>query len=424
MRHAGFIRQILEKGSLLTDEPGVPGQCRDAPAAVSFDNPPRGAGQHLPPLVERSNGARRLMLQSLALGGTLLAKLLLLEEPCGTVSKMLAQRRPSEVWVFRSLEFSRLLAAFVASLLIHLVIYGTYKGGQALGWWERLHWKPMGRVIEQLQQAKTAMNDPKHQPPLMFVDVSPAAASKKAPKDSPYYSDRNSQASNPLTDEITDQPMVDGSQQEMVRTEDVPPLKAVPLQPAASPPAPEPPPAPKKEKVQRLEAPEGDLLLAKAEEPQKPEKPSPPDTKPRPRTLKEALARLPEGQVPQLAGRKMKQEGGVRRLSVLSTLDVKASPFGDYDRAIIIAIQNRWFDLLDMRGFGHEKSGKVVLEFRLHYDGRISDMSVEENTVDEMLSLLCQKAVMDPAPYAHWPSDMRRMVGASYRDVRFTFYYN
>ena len=93
-------------------------------------------------------------------------------------------------------------------------------------------------------------------------------------------------------------------------------------------------------------------------------------------------------------------------------------------RALIVAIQNRWFDLLDMRGFGHEKSGKVVLEFRLHYDGRISNMYVAENTVDEMLSLLCQKAVMDPSPYGQWPSDMRRMIGANYRDVRFTFYYN
>jgi hypothetical protein len=136
------------------------------------------------------------------------------------------------------------------------------------------------------------------------------------------------------------------------------------------------------------------------------------------------MARSPEAQVNLLAGRKMKQEGGVRRLGTLSSLDVKASPFGDYDRAIIVAIQNRWFDLLDMRGFGHEMSGRVVLDFRLHHDGRISALSVAENTVDEMLSLLCQKAVTDPAPYARWPSDMRRMIGADYRDVRFTFYYN
>lgn len=336
---------------------------------------------------------------------------------------MLAHPRPSDVWVFRSLEFSRLLTAFVASVIIHLVIFGTYKGGQALGLWERLHWKPMGKVIEELHEAKRIGTDPTNQPPLMFVDVNPAAATKDVPEDTPYYSDKSSRASNPLTEETTGTPMFEGTQQEMVRTEDVPPLKAVPLQPSAAAPDPEPEPATRKEPAAKSTQPKGDMTVAKAE-PEKSVKPEQPEPEPRPRTLKEALRRLPEAQVEALTGRKMKQEGGVRRLSTMSTLDVKASPFGDYDRAIIVAIQNRWFDLLDMRGFGHERSGKVVLEFRLHYDGRISNMYVAENTVDEMLSLLCQKAVMDPSPYARWPGDMRRMIGANYRDVRFTFYYN
>lgn len=337
---------------------------------------------------------------------------------------MLAPRQSSDVRVFGSLEFSRLFAAFVTSVVLHLVIYGTYKGGQRLGLWERLHWKPMSEVIEELQEAKIALDDGKRQPPLLFVDVNPASVTTEVLEDTRYYSDKSSRASNPLSDETSDVPLFDGSQEEMVRTEDVPALKAVPLQPAAAPPAPKPKPPPKKEVVEQPKEPEGDLLLAKAAEPKKREEPTPPEPKPRPRTLKEAMARLPQPQVDRLAGPKMKQDGGVRRLNTLSSLDVKGSQFGEYDRAIIIAIQNRWFDLLDMRGFGHEKSGRVVLEFRLHYDGRISRVSVAETTVDEMLSLLCQKAVMDPSPYARWPSDMRRMIGANHRDVRFTFYYN
>ncbi|MCU0770946.1 MAG: hypothetical protein MUE94_04120 [Verrucomicrobia bacterium] len=339
---------------------------------------------------------------------------------------MFAQRPLSEVRVLGSLEHSRLLAAFALSLLAHLVIYGTYKGGQKLGLWERLHWKPMGQVIEELQAAKIALQDPERQMPLVFVDVNPAVASSEVPQDTPYYSDKSSQAANPLTDEVTGAPMFDGRQEQLVRTEDVPPLKAVPLQPAAAPPEPEPVPEPesKPETTEPTKEPEGDLRLAKAADREQPKELQPPEIKPRPRTLKEAMARTPEAQVNALAGRKMKQEGGVRRLSTLSSLDVKASPFGDYDRAIIVAIQNRWFDLLDARGFGHEMSGRVVLDFRLHHDGRISGMRVSENTVDEMLSLLCQKAVMDPSPYARWPSDMRRMIGTNYRDVRFTFYYN
>jgi hypothetical protein len=136
------------------------------------------------------------------------------------------------------------------------------------------------------------------------------------------------------------------------------------------------------------------------------------------------MARMSPQEASEIAGRKMRQDGGVRRLDLLSSLDVRSSPFGEYDRAIILAIQNRWYDLLDMRGFTHGPGGRVVLSFRLHYDGRITDMQVIESTVDDILSLLCQKAILDPAPYERWPSDMRRMIGENFRDVKFTFYYH
>ena len=80
--------------------------------------------------------------------------------------------------------------------------------------------------------------------------------------------------------------------------------------------------------------------------------------------------------------------------------------------------------LLDERRYASDQSGRVVIEFRLNYDGRISDLKVVDSSVDEILSLLCQKAILDPSPYAKWPSDMRRKVDADYREVRFTFYYN
>jgi hypothetical protein len=337
---------------------------------------------------------------------------------------MLADRYLPDIRVFRSLEFTRLWIAFAVSLAFHLTIYGTYHAGKALGIWEQLHWKPMGEAIEELQEARMESLLPSGTPPLLFVDVNPAVASEEAPEDTQYYSDKNSRAANPLTDETTDVAMFDGSQEEMVRTDDVPPSRAAPLQPASPPSVPEPTVEPERPPAENVGAVQGDLLLAKATEREAEKPPERVERQPRPRTLKEAMARLPASEAQRLAGRKMRQDGGARRLSMLSSLDVKASPFGEYDAAIITAIQSRWFDLLDMRGFGYEKSGRVVLEFRLHYDGRISRMNVGENTVDEMLSLLCQKAVMDPAPYARWPSDMRRMIGANYRDVRFTFYYN
>jgi hypothetical protein len=50
-------------------------------------------------------------------------------------------------------------------------------------------------------------------------------------------------------------------------------------------------------------------------------------------------------------------------------------------------------------------------------------MNVMENTVGDVLGYVCQKAVMDPAPYAKWPTDMREMMDADYREIMFTFYY-
>jgi hypothetical protein len=59
----------------------------------------------------------------------------------------------------------------------------------------------------------------------------------------------------------------------------------------------------------------------------------------------------------------------------------------------------------------------------LNYDGTITDMSVLQNTVGDLLGYVCQKAVTDPAPFALWPSEMRRDIGKNYREITFTFYY-
>ena len=118
----------------------------------------------------------------------------------------------------------------------------------------------------------------------------------------------------------------------------------------------------------------------------------------------------------------MKQEGGVRDRGQFA-LAVARTPFGSYDAALVAAVQQRWYDLLDNTQFA-QHSGRVILEFRLYYDGRITDMKVDGNEVGEILGTLCQRAVLDPSPFAQWPSDMRRAIGKNYRDVMFTFFYN
>jgi hypothetical protein len=209
-----------------------------------------------------------------------------------------------------------------------------------------------------------------------------------------------------------------------LRTTDNPKPQPKPLQPA---PTPEPKPAEPKEPeaAKPKPAPEiGDLALAKPQpkvlEPNK----SPSDSaaeKPyeKPRTIREAMQRNPT-----LAGQKMQQEGGVQKHAHVAMVDAKGSPFGNYDNVFIALVQERWYNLLDNNHFMMDRRGQVVLTFRLHYDGRITELETDENTVGDVLGLLCQKAVLDPSPFPKWPTEMRQRVGTDYRDVRFTFFYD
>ena len=312
-------------------------------------------------------------------------------------------------------------------MMLHFVVIGGLELGRQMGWWRHtLLPKSTAEVVDQILQ-----NPPQQQalqePPetqLVFVEIDPSQASPEPPPETTYYSSQNSRASNPDTSRDLQQAKIDGTQTLVPRVMDTMSLQAAPSaepppeqaqpkdQPApAQPPRPQPQPEretpqPKTEK--------GDLVVAKASPP--PREQSPP---PRPRTLAQARAQKGITQGP-----KMQQDGGVRRHRLDSGLDVKATPFGAYDAAFIAAVQARWYSLLDERDFVGNQSGKVVLEFRLTWDGRIADMRIADSEVTEILGWLCQRAVLDPAPYARFPPDMRRMLRNDYRDVRFTFYYN
>jgi hypothetical protein len=321
-----------------------------------------------------------------------------------------------------------LVWALAISLGIHLLLYGGFELGQRLNWWqnERMpDW--LKKVSKTLAATKAPQKAPppvsQQEPPLLFVEVDPNAATPDAPKEAKYYSSRNSKAANPDAQIETDTPNISGTQTHVPKTETAPRTKALPFQPSA------PKPASKEEEAAEAKpkgGPKaGDLAMAKPDA-----KPgdgqadgktgeSPNETHKRPRTLAEARKEQTA-----LAGEKMKQEGGVKRHLSAPSLDTKGTPFGEYDAAIVAAIQQRWYDLLENQSFAREHTGKVVLEFRLNYDGRITDMKVIENDVDDLLGYLCRRAITDPAPYQPWPSDLRRLMGADYREVRFTFFYD
>jgi outer membrane biosynthesis protein TonB len=320
-------------------------------------------------------------------------------------------------------ETSRLVWAFAISLALHLLILGTYQAGKKLNVWQRLHWPTWmqsPRMLTEIMKKKEAvpLQPQQVQVPLMFVDVSPAQAVAEPPKNPKGYSDRNSLAANPDAIKITDMPKIDGKRPEVVRTADAPREKFVPLQPA--------PPKQQEQKEEAEMKPKpaytpGELVMAKPSTQTKKDDGDANEAKPhRPRTVAEALAQQPNQRLP---GEKMKQDGGVPRRALDPGFDVAASPFGAYDRALIEAVSHRWYSLLDQQDYIANMQGKVVLDFHLHADGSITELNVAENTVNETLCLLCQRAILDPQPFGVWPADMRRLLGTT-RSIRFTFYYN
>jgi len=325
-------------------------------------------------------------------------------------------------------------AALVLSLIIHLVLFGTYKVGKHYGWWNtQSEW--LVRLTKKLTQSKPRMAilmqpkpkaaQPPPSIPLTFVEVDPSTALAEPPPDAKYYSSKNAKAQNAEPAPPKDVPKLDGKQTQVVRLEDNQKSVPFPLQPAVKP-EPEPPkepetlqPKPKGgEKI-------GDLALNKNPNPKPPSDgvvdvgngESPTVPKDRPRTL--AQARAAKGL---LVGEKTKQEGGVERRGRIA-FDTKATPFGQYDAEFIAAVEQAWHNLLENNQLS-QRSGRVVLEFKLNADGRITNMKVDGNEVGEILGMLCQRAVQDPAPYRRWPADMRRVIGSNTREIRFTFFYN
>jgi len=238
----------------------------------------------------------------------------------------------------------------------------------------------------------------------MFIDVREAQSVAEAPKNAIRYSDRNAIATNPDENKDLNEPKIEGEKNELQKLEDAGRKnKFDQLMPD--------PPKPESEVQPKPQLSPGTMTVAKADL-------RPPQERQRPRTIKEAM--LLRNQAP---GQRSKQDGGVARRGHISQ-DVKMTGFGAYDRAFIDAVTSRWYNLLDNLSYDAYRQGKVVVQFNLNYKGEITDIKVQENTVSEMLSLMCEKAIRDPAPFGEWTREMRLAVGEDSRRITFTFYYN
>lgn len=323
--------------------------------------------------------------------------------------------------------------AFGISVVTHLLTFGAFELGKHYGWWKKdllPAWfaKSTQTTLAELkkkQQAKPPLTERQQEPPLLFVEVDPSVATQEAPKKATHYSSHNSKAANPDVRIDSQIPNINGTQKHVPKTQDVAKSQPMPLRPSP------PKTTPGNDEVEAKPKPKGgpvvgDLAIAKPYS-----KPSEGQaetdageakaaTHSRPRSLAEAKLRQ---QLAMMPGQKMKQEGGVQRHLSISTLDAISTPFGEYDRELIDAIQSHWNQLLERMQFAEDRTGTVVIQFTLSHTGRILDLQVQHSTVDEVLKYACERAIEEPAPFREWPPDMRRLIGADTREITFTFYY-
>lgn len=289
------------------------------------------------------------------------------------------------------LHLNRLAAAMLLSAVIHLATYAGLQAAKRLD----ITWPRTPQLVKiALPRPAPVVAEQKFS--MTFITVDPATTQTAAPKNPKYYSTQNTIATqaDPAKTKA-DQPKVEGKKSEVPKIVDVPK------------PSPNPPPLVVKSTPKTTPLP----LQPK------PLQPAVAQPSPKPRTLAEAKnEQNPTG----IFADKSQQEGASPRVGRLA-FDAAGTPFGVYDAKFIAAVQDRWYALLQNR---NTAPGRVVVDFRLHDDGRITDLRVAESSVDGLLSFVCERAILIPAPYERWPKPMRETIGASHRDVRFTFHYN
>lgn len=326
-----------------------------------------------------------------------------------------------------------ILRALVISLILHLLVYSLWRVGQAQGWWRNFampSWMQLvSKAMMPLPPKKPAEELPS-QSQLTFVEVDPALATAEPPKKPMFQGAKNTVAANREVKELSVMPNIDGRKQDFLKTTENAKPKA---QPAPAP-QPTPPPTPAQpQTTPQQNAPKqsftpGDLAMArpsdKVQQGKTDAETAPPEQAPKqPQPAPERKRTLAEVRAAQSGnyGQPSQVSGGVSRIATDNSLDVKGTPFGDYIGRMVEAVSDHWHKLLEHESL--DLTGKVVLRFRLHSDGTVTEVKPLKNDVGDLLEAACERAIKEPAPFGPWSPDMLHAVANDYYDITFTFYY-
>ena len=124
-----------------------------------------------------------------------------------------------------------------------------------------------------------------------------------------------------------------------------------------------------------------------------------------------------------LVGQQMKQDGGVERRGIAS-VSVQRGPMGDYGARMWAAVQERWYATLEAQKFAGEFRGKIVIQFKLHPDGNVSEVDVKNQGVDDgIYAMYSIAAIQLSASFGPWSNEMRTAYGPKPIDCQCVFWY-
>jgi len=121
------------------------------------------------------------------------------------------------------------------------------------------------------------------------------------------------------------------------------------------------------------------------------------------------------------SGLLLRNPSDVGRAGALA-LDAKFSTYGDYAQRFLEAVQSSWWLLLSRSNAQDFSAGTVVIRFRLHPDGTVTDATIVSSSVSTLAALACQDAITLPAPYDAWRPEMLALLGDA-EWVTLTFIY-
>ena len=74
--------------------------------------------------------------------------------------------------------------------------------------------------------------------------------------------------------------------------------------------------------------------------------------------------------------------------------------------------------------FAQRYPGKVVLQFHLDFNGRLSEPVILENNLDAECGEVIEKALLARSPYEVWPEETRQQLGSDSRRLTLTVHFN